>query len=301
VTGRAPKVTIAIPFHDNARTLRDAIVSVLNQSFADWELILVDDGSTDGSRAVAEEFRGDRILVRSDGENRGLVARLNEIVSLASGAYLARMDGDDVMHPHRIERQVAVLDERPEVDVVDTAMYSIDDDGRIRGERGRSESGKITLEALLQGRVLNHATVMGRVEWFLAHPYDPAFYRAEDRELWCRTVETSVFAHIEEPLYYVREGQISVRNYRAAQATVRRIYAIYARRALGGRRALALVAKSLAKEWAYVLAGWLGLQAGLTGLRNVGVGPEHADEAESMLRRATRLPDGRAVDLPGLP
>jgi glycosyltransferase involved in cell wall biosynthesis len=92
-------VTVGIPFYNEERYLADAIRSILAQSFSDFELVLVDDGSTDASRAIAQGFRDDRIRVLGDSRRRLLPARLNEIVANAKGALVARMDADDVSHP----------------------------------------------------------------------------------------------------------------------------------------------------------------------------------------------------------
>src|SRR4051794_20441310 len=105
-----PRVTIGIPFHDEERFLEQAITSVLRQSFADFELLLIDDGSTDRSLEIARSFDDPRIEVTADGRRRFLAARLNEITRRARGELIARMDGDDVAHPERLSRQLALLD-----------------------------------------------------------------------------------------------------------------------------------------------------------------------------------------------
>ena len=114
-------VTIGIPFLNARRYLEDAVRSVFAQTHGDWELLLIDDGSTDGSIAVVRHLDDPRVRVLGDGSNRGLCARLNQIASLAQGTYLARMDADDLMHPERIERQLKFLRANPNVDLIDTA------------------------------------------------------------------------------------------------------------------------------------------------------------------------------------
>lgn len=286
------KVTVAIPFYNNASTLSDAILSVLNQTYTEWDLLLIDDGSRDGSLELARTFIGPRVRVQSDGRNRGLIARLNEIAGLASGEYLARMDGDDIMHPRRLELQMQLLMERPEVAVVDSAMFSLNDRGEVVGQRG-VEPRLFSLQGLLRGQTLHHATTMGRTAWFRAHPYDPEFYRAEDAELWCRTVESSVFAHIEASLYFVREGRINVRQYVAAQAAVRKIYDCYGSRVFDAATVRQLHRKSRLKAWIYQLAGACGAQGLLTRRRNHPLSPEVHADAVRQLRAATAQAVGR--------
>lgn len=286
-----PIVSVAIPFFNNQDTLRDAIVSVLNQRFSNWELILIDDGSVDKSFEIAKQYkeRDRRITLVSDGQNKGLVARLNQSVSLASGKYYARMDADDIMHVERLMEQVRFLDYHPKVDVVDTPMYVMNQAGELTGIRN-TPIAKTSLCKILSGQTLNHATVMGHIEWFKAHPYDPVYVRAEDVELWCRTVGKSVFARLEKSLYFVREGQIKVKNYVKSQSTLRLIYQSYGPLVLSWSQIQTLVLKSYAKSCLYRLMGIFGMQESLTKLRNKKVEPSLLAEAKQDLIMALRNP-----------
>src|SRR5690606_21713898 len=109
-------VTIAIPFYNGEKYLELAIQSALAQTYTGWKLILLDDGSTDNSLAIANEYKKKdaRIKVYSDGQNKNLGYRLNQIPELVDTKYLARMDADDIMHPKRIETQLRILEENPE-------------------------------------------------------------------------------------------------------------------------------------------------------------------------------------------
>src|SRR6185295_6713297 len=186
--GMTPAVSIGLPFHDAAATLPDAIRSIFAQSFEDWELLLVDDGSNDGSLACARSIRDPRVSVHSDGVNRQLSYRLNQIASLARGEYLARMDADDLMHPDRLALQVQRLRERPAIDVLGTAACAIDASARPLGIRGERPPGPSVRSVLHDGGFV-HPSVIARAAWFREHPYDPSYVRAEDLELWCRTVD----------------------------------------------------------------------------------------------------------------
>ena len=128
-------VTIAIPVYNGESYLRDAIQSVVNQTFQDWELYLVNDGSTDGSLAIMQEYalRDIRIKVIDDGQNKGLVTRLNQSIEIAVGKYYARMDADDIMYITRIEEQVKFLESHPDVDVLGTSIMIIDNNNNIMG------------------------------------------------------------------------------------------------------------------------------------------------------------------------
>ena len=178
----APTVTVAIPFFNSESTIAYAIESVLAQEFTDFELLLVNDGSTDGGvKAVRRYLDGQRVRLVDDCSNLGLAPRLNEIAALARGRYLARMDADDIMHPARLRRQVEYLDAHPDVDLVGTGAYFIDTDYSIIERRITRHVRLCRKFSYLQ---LFHPTVTGRLEWFRDNPYSGQFLRSEDMELW---------------------------------------------------------------------------------------------------------------------
>ena len=221
-----PEITIGLTFYNNESTLKDALRSIFAQTFQDWELIIIDDYSTDGSFEIAASVRDSRVKVYREEKRLGFVNALNRMTELANGKYYARMDADDMMHPERLSRQLRYLKSNKNVDLVDTAMYSMDQEGNPVGirEAASLDSSRV---ALLRGKYFHHATIMGYTEWFQKNHYDPLFVRAEDCELWCRTFSTSHFARINEPLYFVREGLVNIRNYLDSGQTVRRIIRKY--------------------------------------------------------------------------
>lgn len=244
-----PLVTVGLPFFDEQRRLADAIHSVLAQTFADFELLLVDDGSRDDSLAIARSFRDPRITVIADGKRCHLPARLNQIVRRARAPYVARMDADDVMHPTRLARQLAVLEARPSCDVVGTWAALADAEGRPWAVVESAPLPPNPKTALVQG-ILPHATVLGRRAWFAANPYNEALTRAEDRDLWCRTATTSEFAVVPECLYVVRvdvEKASFLRSYVESQGQNRRIFSVYGPATVGRVATLGLIASASAK------------------------------------------------------
>ena len=108
-------VTIGLPFYNAEKYLALAIESVLQQTYTNWELLLLDDGSTDNSLSIAQSYaqKDSRIKVISDGKNKNLATRLNELPSLAQGLYLARMDADDIMHSARIVKTIISIESSP--------------------------------------------------------------------------------------------------------------------------------------------------------------------------------------------
>lgn len=280
-----PVVSVGISFYNNCSTLSEAITSILNQTYVDWELILINDGSTDNSYAIAKVFTDSRILLLDDCVNMGLVPRLNQLIALARGRYFARMDADDLMHPNRLELQVAHLDLHPHDDLVDADMYSIDKSGSVTSKRCRT-SRPLTLHDVLYGCTPFHATIMGRIEWFQSFPYDPMFVRAEDLELWARSVNTSRFGHIEKVLYFVREGNVNVTNYVLSQLTSIQIYRRYGPAKLGTPVTFFLCFRACLKALAYRAFGMLHFQHFLVLRRNNRLTPIERGQAEAALARA---------------
>lgn len=283
-------VTIGIPFLNARRSLAAAVRSVFAQTHDDWELLLIDDGSTDGSIDVVRHLDDPRVRLLDDGSNRGLCARLNQIASMARGTYLARMDADDVMHPERIARQLALLRAEPRVDLVDAATFTMDDDLTPLGIRG-DRPLDARPEAVLRDGLLIHPTVMGRAEWFRGNPYDPVFVRAEDRELWIRTCATTKFARLCEPLFFYREGPTgNLRNYLRTERTVRDILRRYGPPLVGVRQTRVLVMRSRLKSMAYRLGTSLGLQDRLISRRNRRLEAAEVREASRILAAIQETP-----------
>ncbi|MBN9165781.1 MAG: hypothetical protein BGO98_21230 [Myxococcales bacterium 68-20] len=244
-----PLVTIGVPFRNEERYLEAAVRSLLAQTWTNLEILLVDDGSTDGSLAIARAFRDERVTVVSDGRRRFLPARLNEIVARARGELVARMDGDDVAHPDRIRREVEALEAAgPDYAGAGTWAAVVDERDEVFAviEASVPASSVVALERGL----FPHATFVARREWLLAHPYDEALTRAEDRDLWCRTVETSRFVIVPEPLYVVRTLSAHptfLPDYIESQRQNRILFARYGPRTIGWRRTSQVYAAAWAK------------------------------------------------------
>ncbi|MCJ8161538.1 glycosyltransferase family 2 protein [Acinetobacter zhairhuonensis] len=210
-----PIISVGIPFYNAEKFLAYSIQSILCQSYTNWELILVDDGSTDNSLKIAQEFarKDHRIKVLCDGENKKLPNRLNQLIKESKGKFIARMDADDIMHPSRLEIQLNYLLENNAFDLVSTGLVSIDDQNRVCGFRsvdslttGISKPFKFNIA---------HPTVMARKEWYLRNLYSLDYPRAEDFELWCRTYAKSdlKIAILPDLLLFYREfGNISIDN-----------------------------------------------------------------------------------------
>ncbi|MCQ2246322.1 MAG: glycosyltransferase [Bacteroidaceae bacterium] len=196
-----PKITVGIPVYNAEKTIARAIQSVLNQTYTDFELIIIDDGSTDGTLQVIQSFNDPCIRLFHDTENKGIAFRLNQQISLAQGDYFARMDADDIMFPNRLERQLEVLEQHPEIDVLGSSVIVVDENCRILGYRGKIEkNGMTTVDSF------SHPTVMGKLSWFRTNLYNEKYSGWEDYDLWLRTRNSSVFKCLDEPLLFYKDS-----------------------------------------------------------------------------------------------
>ncbi|BBM69009.1 glycosyltransferase family 2 protein [Rhodothermus marinus] len=285
---RRPLVTIGLPFRNPGRWLEEAIRSVFAQTYQEWELLLVDDGSDDGSTERAARIKDSRVRLLCDGMHRGLVARLNQIAQLASGEYLARMDADDLMHPERLQRQVAILEQKPEVDIVATAAIVLDIAGEPVGylNFARHATGPRGLLGALKWGAVLHPTITGRRHWFLAHPYDPRYPRAEDRELFVRTWGQTCIRHVSDPLYFYRfVGGVRVQAFLESYRSERKILLRYAPDLLGWMPTLRLYLRSLSKSAALRGLAVLGQHQRLFARKGVPLTVEQRAAASRVLMR----------------
>lgn len=208
-----PAVTVLMPVHNGERYLKEAIESILAQSFADFEFLIIDDGSTDRSRQIVESFSDPRIVLVANAENRGTVHVLNQGIALAKGRYIARMDADDISLPERLERQVRFMDEHPEVGVSGTGMRLIKN-GKLKNIRTHAPSDQELKIQLLFSPCFFHPTVIIRTELAKAHPYPDNLIYTQDYNYWTQLAPLASFANLDEVLLHFREheGQISTRK-----------------------------------------------------------------------------------------
>ncbi|HEX4974256.1 MAG TPA: glycosyltransferase family 2 protein [Pseudomonadales bacterium] len=203
-------VTIGIPIFNAESTLAETIQSVLAQTSSNWELILIDDGSTDNSLsiAMAMAMHDPRIRVIADGVNRGLPTRLNQIVEEAKYDLVMRMDADDLMHPERLEKQLKVLQDDSSIDLVCTGLYSVTNQLDLRGSRNSIVPQPLTLIDVVFGRCqIVHASILVRKQWYLRNRYNPASKRIEDYELFVTAASRNDLRvrALDEYLYVYRE------------------------------------------------------------------------------------------------
>lgn len=207
-----PLVSVVMPAYNASLHIREAVDSILNQTYKNIELIAVNDGSTDDTLDILNEYaKKDKRVVIVSRENKGVAESLNDGLKKASGKYIARMDADDCSLPHRIKTQVEFLESHPEIGICGANIY-INDKSNIRKYPLTDEDIR---KFLYLGSAFAHPVVMFRksfVDDGVIH-YNPDF-PAEDYEQWTRLVLKTKAANIEEPLliYRVDGNNISVRK-----------------------------------------------------------------------------------------
>lgn len=185
----SPSVTVLMAVHNGLPYLPQAIRSVLGQTFSDLELLIVDDGSTDGTSACVRSFRDARIRLICNTECIGQTRSLNIGLREAHGQYLARLDADDVCLSERLERQVHYLEEHPEVLLVGTRMEGIDEEGRRTEFFGKplNDFGTFIGCLVLGACPIGHPTVLGRRSAIMQlGGYDERYRIGQDYDLWIR-------------------------------------------------------------------------------------------------------------------
>ena len=210
---RMTSLSVVMPVYDAERYLAIAVASLLRQTFADFELLVFDDGSRDRSAAIVEGFRDPRIrLFRRP--HAGYAVWLREGVQLARGEFVARMDADDVARPQRFEKQLAHLRRHPDCVALGSEVLLIDPDGRPIGERGVPLAHEAIEAALLEGRggALVHPSAIFRREALLAiGNYRPECEPAEDLDLYLRLAEKGCLANLPDTLleHRLHVGKVS--------------------------------------------------------------------------------------------
>lgn len=207
-------ISVGIPIYNAQEYLAASITSVLDQTHELWELILVDDGSTDDSLAIARRFekQDSRIKVISDGLNKKLPARLNQLIDESRYDYIARMDADDLIHPDRLAVQLRFLKDNPSYDLVSTGVVSIDNRNKVYGCRhmDRIYSDFKDIETSYP---IVHASVLAKKSWYKRNRYNENYPRSEDYDLWCKAISRGdlALAILPDLLYYYREeGNLSL-------------------------------------------------------------------------------------------
>lgn len=200
-----PVISVVIPVYNAEGYILEALRSVCEQTYRNLEIIVLDDGSTDRSKALIESVEDERIQLVSR-ENRGLIATLNEGITLSSGDYIARMDADDICLANRFAKQLEYLQSQNKVGVVFTGIEYINANGDVMRKKVSNETRKIESVEFLFTCPVCHPTAMFNMGVLAKSDiqYDPAFDKTEDFELWTRLSNITQIGILSEVLFQYR-------------------------------------------------------------------------------------------------
>lgn len=205
------KVSVIMGIYNCESTLTEAVNSILNQTYCNWELIMCDDGSKDSTYVLASKIKNEfpnKIILLKNDRNMGLNYTLNKCLNTATGDYIARMDADDISLPTRFEKEVDFLNNNPEYSIVSTSMICFDENG----DWGKSATDeKPHCKDIVKGTPFCHAPCMVRIEAYKdveGYSVDKKLLRVEDYHLWVKMYEKGYKGYnIQEPLYKMRDDR----------------------------------------------------------------------------------------------
>lgn len=204
-------ISVIMGIYNCETTLSEAVDSILNQTYENWKLIMCDDGSTDNTYKVAEDYVNkypDKIVLIKNDKNSGLNKTLNHCLQYADGDYIARMDGDDISLPIRFEKEITFLENKPQYDIVSSSMIYFDENGDWGQGSVVSYPQK---ENFISGTPFCHAPCMVRANVYKevgGYSQNPKTLRAEDYDLWFRAYSLGHRGYnFSEPLYKMRDDE----------------------------------------------------------------------------------------------
>ncbi|TAF63060.1 MAG: glycosyltransferase family 2 protein [Cytophagales bacterium] len=203
----SPMISVIMPVFNAESYLKEAIESILNQTFSDFEFLIFNDGSKDKSAEIVQSYaqKDSRIIFYNYQENTGYLKHLNEGIELAKGKYIARMDADDISLPQRFQEQVDFMEKNQEIGICGTWFEVFDNNTRktIQVTKHNADDFGIKI-SLLYYCSLGHPTILAKASLLKNNPYDQYFYPAEDYELWSRLVPITKFHNIPKVLLLYR-------------------------------------------------------------------------------------------------
>ncbi|GHU05641.1 hypothetical protein FACS1894205_5940 [Alphaproteobacteria bacterium] len=204
----APKVSVLLPAYNAEKYIAEAIQSILDQTFTDFEFIIINDGSKDNTVKIIRQFVDPRIIFIDNEQNSGLIAALNQGLDLARGEYIARMDADDISLPTRFAKQVAFMDANQDVGVLGSWVQWFGDDC---GERVLRRDSAVGFFEVLRDCPVAHPTVMLRKSVFDKYDlrYDSDYVNCEDYELWSRAIYYTKIVNLPEILLKYRRHDLN--------------------------------------------------------------------------------------------
>ena len=218
-----PKLSVVMSVYNGEAFVADAIECILGQTYRDFELILINDGSKDASLAIMQDYaaKDDRIRI-IDQANTGLTIALRRGVEAARGQYIARMDVDDISLPQRFEKQMALIEANPDLVAVTSDVEHFYDDGTVAAiARYRRDPRLLPLLLCFVNVIGGHGQMIySRAAYMAAGGYDPDFNYAEDYDLWARLADHGPFGNVPEVLYRYRTGHESISSMNSSKQAI---------------------------------------------------------------------------------
>lgn len=235
MTASAPLVSVLMSVRDGAPYLHAAIECILQQTFRDFEFIIVDDGSTDSTPEILASVTDPRLRLLRNPEPCGLTASLNAGLALSRGQFIARQDADDISHPERLARQVAFLTAHPPIAVLGSQTFLADAAGRLTGRKDLPLEHRSIWWAHLWDNALAHSSVMfRRAALQTAGGYDETYPVSQDYEAWSRLGERHLLANLPDRLVTLRVVESSITRTHKRPELIRQIQAQHFRRLFPG-------------------------------------------------------------------
>lgn len=211
-----PEISVILPVYNAEKYIRNSIESILHQSFKDFELIIINDGSIDNSDAIISSFNDVRICYYANDTNLGLIKTLNKSINLSKGRYIARMDADDICMPDRLKKQFVYMESHKHIVLCGTWARIIDESGTFKGRIRRIDSHNLIRVNMLFTTPFIHPSIMIRKEILEYNRYNENALHCEDLELWMRLAQNIKyhFANLPEYLihYRIHLSNISIQN-----------------------------------------------------------------------------------------
>lgn len=216
-----PKISVVMPVYNGEKYIRETMDSVLNQTFADFEFIIINDASKDSTEEIIKSYEDDRIVYLINEQNLGVAGTLNRGIEHAKGEYIARIDADDIAMPQRFEKQVAFMDTHPDVGVCGSHIRIFEEDGTERDYIYSETDVELRVDMLFNSgfahpAVMIRKSVLDKEKLF----YNIEFEKAEDYRMWYDVMKVSKGHNLQEPLLRYRHHQSQVTKTNVKEQTV---------------------------------------------------------------------------------
>lgn len=208
---KMPLVSVIIPVKNAGKFVGAALQSILDQTYKNWEMVVVDDGSTDETGKILKKFakKDKRITIITHKESKGIGASLNLALTKSRGKFIARMDGDDISLPNRLATQVAFLQKNPKIVAVGGQAEMIDGQGEIFAYKHFPTNQKILREMIMWMVPIQHPIMMVRAGVYKKCQYDVTYKTAEDVEMFMQLLQYGEFGNVSEVVYQYRKADTS--------------------------------------------------------------------------------------------